>query len=136
MREAAPGDAEELARMNVHLRADERMDNEMTDAEVLNRMRSMLASPYIGLLFSVAGETAGYTLTDPSRNPPYLRQLYVEERFRRTGLGKRMLEMTADRFGAKTLDLEVMVWNDGAREFYRALGCRERYVGLRYSRNY
>lgn len=131
-RKAGLEDSEMLARMNLRLRADERMDDDLSDEEVRVRMKQMLAGTYVALIFTRDGETVGYTLTDTARKPFYLRHLFVEARFRRMGLGKRIVELTAQLLGATELDLEVMTWNTEARRFYEALGSRKRYLGLRY----
>lgn len=133
VRPAFPDDIDLLTRMNILLRADERMDNVMTDDEVRQRMLAMAGGGYTALLFSDARQSVvGYTLTDHTRRPMYLRQLFVNRDFRKMGCGRQMIDLTMRHLQTAELDIEVMAWNDDARAFYRKIGCRERYIGLRY----
>ncbi len=132
-RTATMDDVAFLAQMNIQLRSDEKMDTIMTDDQVRERMIAMLGDGYTALIFSSeSGDVVGYTLTDHSRTPMYLRQLFVMERFRRKGLGREMIHATMRRLKTAELDIEVMAWNQSARAFYGKIGCRERYIGLRY----
>jgi len=55
----------------------------------------------------------------------YLEDLYVKPPYRGKGLGKRLLEATAQearRAGARRLDWQVLDWNDQAVRFYQDIG--------------
>jgi ribosomal protein S18 acetylase RimI-like enzyme len=65
------------------------------------------------------------------RSRAYLYELYVEEPFRRRGVGRRVLELLEDEARAEGLpgiDLNVWGGNAGARALYRAAGFDEKAV--------
>ncbi len=50
LREATIHDLHVLTKMNIQLRADEKMDNQMTDDEVEQRMKGFLEEDYIAYI--------------------------------------------------------------------------------------
>lgn len=55
----------------------------------------------------------------------YLEDLYVKPAYRGKGLGKQLLEATAEearRAGARRLDWQVLDWNEEAVRFYERIG--------------
>lgn len=73
-------------------------------------------------------ELAGFAIMGFGDEAAHLNLLAVEPRFRRAGLGKRMvrwLEETALVAGTFEVNLEVRVGNQVARRFYRGLGYSE-----------
>jgi ribosomal protein S18 acetylase RimI-like enzyme len=92
----------------------------------------------IYLLEDVAtGERAGH-LFWAERQPPgslgtraYLYELFIDESFRRRGLGRRALELLEEDARAQGLpgiDLNVWGGNEAARALYRSAGFGERAV--------
>lgn len=75
-----------------------------------------------------ADELAGFAIMGFGEESAHLNLLAVEPRFRRAGLGRRMvrwLEETAMVAGTFEVSLEVRVGNQTGRRFYRALGYSE-----------
>ncbi len=73
-------------------------------------------------------ELAGFAIMGFGEEAAHLNLLAVEPRFRRAGLGRRMvrwLEESALVAGTFEVSLEVRASNMGARHFYRALGYSE-----------
>lgn len=73
-------------------------------------------------------ELAGFAIMGFGEESAHLNLLAVEPRFRRTGLGRRMvrwLEETAVVAGTFEVTLEARAGNAGARRFYRRLGYTE-----------
>jgi ribosomal-protein-alanine N-acetyltransferase len=73
-------------------------------------------------------ELAGFAIMGFGEEAAHLNLLAVEPRFRRMGLGRRMvrwLEETALVAGTFEVSLEVRATNSIARRFYRALGYSE-----------
>jgi len=75
-----------------------------------------------------ADELAGFAIMGFGEEAVHLNLLAVEPRFRRAGLGRRMvrwLEESALVAGTFEVSLEVRASNAIARQFYRALGYSE-----------
>ena len=64
----------------------------------------------------------------------YLAHLFVREDFRRRGVGRALVQASAEWVktrGGKSLDLNVLATNDAATAFYRELGMSELLVHYR-----
>jgi GNAT superfamily N-acetyltransferase len=134
IRLAGIDDLDTLARMNVELRADEGIDNVMTDAEVKDRMRVfLLGKTYHVHVFEENGETIGYPVVDVTRSPAYMRQFFVARGSRRAGYGRKFFQPLVGALGADAIDVEVLAWNEVAIDFYEKIGFRPRHVGLCWS---
>lgn len=133
LREATINDLHVLTQMNIQLRADEKMDNQMTDDEVEQRMKGFLEGEnYKAYILKSPDTLYGYALIDITKKPVYLRQLFVEKPFRNKGLGREIIQKIMKTLAVKEIDVEVMVWNEQALHFYEKFGFKQRYVGLRY----
>jgi ribosomal protein S18 acetylase RimI-like enzyme len=136
IRLAGIDDLDTLARMNVELRADERIDNVMTDVEVKDRMRGfLLGKTYKVHVFEEHGEIIGYSVVDVIRSPAYMRQFFIVRGSRRSGYGRKFFQLLVGALGADAIDVEVLVWNQGAIGFYEKIGFHPRYVGMRLSQD-
>lgn len=120
-----------LTRMNVSLRADEQIDNVMTDAQVRERMRGFLDGNYKAYLFVQDDNIVGYSLVDHSKNPLYMRQFFIERAWRRKGLGTAMFHLLMKQLKTTCIDLEVFSWYAPAIQFYEKLGFRTRCFQMR-----
>jgi ribosomal protein S18 acetylase RimI-like enzyme len=122
-----------LARMNKELREDEQIDNYMTDGEIVERMRGFLNenSGYAVYLFIEAGETAGYALINLNEEPLYIRQFFIRRESRRKGYGSEGIRLLKETMNTGSFDLEVLVWNTAAIEFYRSVGFKDRLIRMR-----
>ena len=79
----------------------------------------------IVLIARRADEITGFAIMGFGEEAAHLNLLAVEPRFRRNGLGRRMvrwLEDSAFVAGTFEVSLEVRARNTAARQFYRALG--------------
>jgi ribosomal protein S18 acetylase RimI-like enzyme len=43
-----------------------------------------------------------------------------------------LLRMVMDKYDIKEIDIEVMVWNEKAINFYTNFGFKKRYLGMNY----
>ena len=70
--------------LNRQLREDERIDNEMSDNEITKRMESFLTGQIykVHILENEEKDIIGYCVLDITREPKYLRQLFVKSLYR------------------------------------------------------
>ncbi|NPV02863.1 MAG: GNAT family N-acetyltransferase [Brevinematales bacterium] len=122
-----------LTRMNKELREDEHIDNYMTDVELAERMRGFLCdnSGYEAYLFIEDRDTVGYALVFLNEEPIYIRQFYVCRNARRRGYGTEGIRLLKKALNTESFDLEVLVWNTAAVEFYRSVGFKDRLIRMR-----
>lgn len=121
-----------LTEMNIALRADEQIDNEMSPEDVQARMRDFLiGSQYRVYTINSDAAIVGYAVVDVTRKPPYLRQFFIEASQRGQRLGTQALTELRQLLSTDRLDVEVMVWNPRAIKFYEKNGFKTRVVGLR-----
>jgi ribosomal protein S18 acetylase RimI-like enzyme len=124
-----------LTQMNIQLREDEQMDNIMTEKDVRERMESfIIGSIYKTILFINKNKIIGYSLIDFTKKPIYMRQLFIKKEERSTGFGKLFLKMILEKYDITDIDVEVMVWNENAINFYENFGFKKRYIGMKYNR--
>jgi len=82
------------------------------------------------LVAEVDGEVVGISLYYPRYSTwkgrcMYLEDLCVKSNFRGQGIGKKLLQATADeaqKAGAIRLDWQVLDWNTSASDFYKKMG--------------
>jgi ribosomal-protein-alanine N-acetyltransferase len=93
------------------------------------RVTRLIQDPESAVLVARRGdELAGFAIMGFGDEAAHLNLLAVEPRFRRAGLGRRLvrwLEQSATTAGTFEINLEVRARNTGARRFYRALGYTE-----------
>ena len=133
---ATINDLAELSVLNKRLREDERTDNEMSDEEITKRMESFITGQVykVHVLENPEKEIIGYCVLDITREPNYMRQLFVKSQYRNHGYGKLLLKKVMEEYQLKEIDLEVMLWNESAIRFYEHIGFKSRYIGMRLSR--
>ena len=122
-----------LTDMNRQLREDEQIDNYMTSGELTERMRGFLLNDleYRAYLFSVGREVVGYTLVKLSEEPVYIRQFFIHRDSRRKGYGREGMRLLKKVLNTGTIELDVLVWNPAAVEFYRSVGFKDRLIRMR-----
>jgi ribosomal protein S18 acetylase RimI-like enzyme len=83
---------------------------------------------------AATGEPVGRVFWAPrGENRAYVYDLFVEERFRGKGLGRKALELVEEEAradGLTGIDLNVWGGNDVARALYRSAGYSERAVAM------
>jgi hypothetical protein len=102
IRLAGIDDLDALARMNVELRADERIDNVITTDQVKERMRGFLVGKSYGVHVFIV---------DVTRSPAYMRQLFIVRDSRRRGLERKFFQLLVRALGADAIDVELFAWN-------------------------
>src|SRR5436309_5221185 len=126
-RRATAEDCALLAKLNHQLIRDEGHRNRMTVPELEGRMKDWLAKEYVAIVFEDAGEVVAYALYREQQEEIYLRQLFVVRRRRRQGIGRRALHILRSEIWPKTkrLTVDVLVQNEQAIAFWRAVGYRD-----------
>jgi predicted acetyltransferase len=120
-------DCAALAELNHQLIRDEGHRNSMTVSELEQRMKGWLTAEYAAVLFEKDGEVVAHALYREQPEEIYLRQLFVVRNRRRQGLGRRAMEILRTQIWPKhkRLTVEVLVQNEAAVAFWRAMGCRD-----------
>ena len=126
-RRATLNDCALLAELNHQLIRDEGHRNRMTIPELEQRMKGWLASEYAAALFENDGEVVAYALYREQPEEVYLRQFFVVRNRRRKGLGKEAVKILLSKIWPKNkrLTVEVLVQNEAAVAFWRAVGYKD-----------
>lgn len=126
-RKATASDCPLLGELNHQLICDEGHRNRMTVSELEQRMLGWLAGEYVAMIFEAGGEAVAYALFREQADEIYLRQLFVVRHHRREGLGRRAIEMLRREVwpANKRLTVDVLVKNEAAVAFWRAMGYRD-----------
>ena len=90
-------------------------------------MRDFLAGEYRAVIFEDDGGIVAYALFREQAEEIYLRQLFVVRQNRRGGIGRMAVEILRSRIWLKNkrLTVEVLVSNQSAIAFWRAVGYRD-----------
>lgn len=134
LRRAAEADVPLLAAMNGRLLEDESHGLRLTAAELEKRMRGWLAGEYQAVLFIDESAPVGYALFRPDEHGIYLRQFYVERGRRRQGIGRKAVTLLRQEIwpaGTRVV-LEVLVGNQQAQAFWRAMGFTDYALTMRW----
>jgi len=123
-RPATTADFPALAKMNQALIQDEGHRNPMSLPELEERMKQWLNDEYQAIVFESESKTSGYCLFRENEEHAYLRQLYVCPEFRRQGIARAALTWLKQRTcpKSKRIRVEVLVHNEVALQFWRAIG--------------
>ena len=132
LKQASTNDLDYLTRLFKSLREDEPMDDKITDKELKSLMKSFLEGDTYEIYFLVEeNKILGYGMVDITRKPKYLRHLYICRDSRRKGNGKKLIQLLMDLYEIDVIDIDVMIWNENAINFYKKLGFYSRYCGMR-----
>ena len=121
-----------LARMNRQLIEDEGHRNRMTLPELAERLRQWLANEYTAVIFEQGTTPVAYALFHPEAASIYLRQFFVERRYRRRGIGRQAMQLLlTDIWPAdRRITLDVLVHNQRGQAFWHALGFQDYAITL------
>jgi len=130
LRPAEAGDLPAIAVMNKQLIEDEKHENPMSVTELEDRLRGWISSNYAAYLFLLEGKAIGYALVNMEAKPIYLRQFFIARNWRRKGLGRKAFQKLLRSLGTEELDIDVLVWNEKAIGFWKAMGFNERSLRM------
>ena len=90
-------------------------------------MRDWLAGEFQAALFVDRKETVAYALYREEAEKVYLRHFFVVRHHRRQGIGRLAFEMLRHEIWSpnKRLTVEVLIHNQGAVAFWRAMGYQD-----------
>ena len=99
----------------------------MTVPELEQRMRGWLQTEYAAVIFEEKSEVVAYALYRDEPEELYLRQLFVTRNRRRKGIGRAAVEILRTQIWPKDkrLTVSVLVKNEGAVAFWRAVGYKD-----------
>jgi len=126
-RRARAEDCAMLAAMNHQLIRDEGHRNPMTIPELAERMKQWLATDYKAVVFERDSVIVAYALYREQAEEIYLRQLFVPPAHRRQGIGRQAIEILRSQIwpANRRLTVEVLVKNETALQFWRAVGFKD-----------
>ena len=121
---ALADDCRWLAEMNHRLIQDEGHRNPMRVSELEERMKEWVKGSYEVVIFSRGQTDIAYAAYQENSSEVYLRQLFVLEDYRRQGVGREVLMTMKEQLWPhdKRLTVEVLTGNQGAADFWRAVG--------------
>ena len=125
-------DIDQLAVLNKQLIDDEKSNNQMSIAELKERMCGFLSSEYDAYFFVVDEERVGYALIKNSSNPLYLRQFLIDRKYRKQHLGTEAFRELMKYLEVEDIDIEVLPWNETGLRFWNSLGFKEISKYMRY----
>jgi predicted acetyltransferase len=126
---------EELVEMNQRLVVDEQFDRPRPIDLIEKRWRQFFEKQYSVVLFRAEEKTIGYSLVNDRRQPAYLEHFFIREEYRRQGIGSRAFDLLMEELNVKEMDLEVMIWNERGRSFWKSVGGTERTTGMTIRRS-
>lgn len=131
VRRAREEDVPQLAAWNAQLVRDERNDNGLTADDIAPRLRDWMGQGFVACVIAVDGAPCGYAIYRDTVEWVHLRHFFIDAAYRRRGCGRRAFAALRAGFPAgKRILVEVLVWNEAGAAFWKAVGFRERYLGL------
>jgi predicted acetyltransferase len=135
-RKATEADVGLLAFFNLQLIEDEGHRNRMTLAELEVRMRQWLQQAYEAIIFEQRVMPVAYALYRQDAEAIYLRQFFVARQHRGQGIGRRAIRILLAEVWPPDwrITLEVLVHNQTAYAFWKALGFQDYAITLEMMR--
>lgn len=133
IRKCTEQDLSLLAKLNKCLIEDEKSDNTMSEAELFWRMKGFLEKEYDAYFFVIHENIIGYGLVKNDCSPLYLRQFYIDRKYRRQHYGEQAFSCLLKYLNVTTIDIEVLSWNEAGIGFWEKMNFQERSKYMRYS---
>jgi len=113
--------------MNRELIRDEGHRNKMSLSELEQRMSDFLRNEYEAVIVSSGRNDIGYVLYRKGPEWLYLRQIFVIDKMRRKGIGRRIIKWLRDNpwKNCKTIRTDVLVDNTIGINFWKAVGFKD-----------
>ncbi len=111
--------------MNKHLIEAEKSNNKLSIEELENRMIEFLSNEYEAYFFVNENTIIGYALVKHNVTPLYLRHFFIKEEYRRRYYGTIAFKELLSYLGVKSIDIEVLPWNERGIKFWSSIGFKE-----------
>ncbi len=118
-------DVSQLALLNKQLIEDEKSNNPMSVKELEERMIGFLKSEYDAYFFLIEKTVVGYALVKHTCTPLYLRQFLIAREYRKKHYGTEAFQSLLIYLNVKTVDIEVLPWNERGIRFWESCGFKE-----------
>ena len=118
-------DVAQLAILNKQLIDDEKSDNPMSIKELEDRMTGFLNTEYDAYFFVVNNAVVGYALVKNTCSPLYLRQFFIDRQYRKQHLGTEAFKSLIEYLKVKSIDIEVLSWNEVGNRFWESCGFKD-----------
>ncbi len=117
-------DLDLLAEWNYHLTQDEGHRNSMSVEQLRERMKAWLNGDYKAVLFHTGTTPVAYALYREDDKDIYVRQLFVDRKKRRHGIGKEAIVILKKEIWPidKRLTVDVLTSNVPAVTYWRSVG--------------
>ena len=127
LRRATLSDLELLGSLNQQLIQDEGHRNALNLSQLRERMRGWITVEYTAMLFEYKGEVVGYALYRDEPGLIYLRQFFVRRDRRRKNMGRKAFDLLRQQIwpAGKRITVEVLIANEAAVAFWKAVGFKE-----------
>ena len=124
---ATDADCTLLGELNQQLIRDEGHRNPMSAEELRERIREWLKGQYRAAIFEQDKALIGYALFREELKEIYLRQLFICREHRRRGFGRKAMNLLKNEMWPKDkrLTVEVLLANQAAVRFWRAMGYKD-----------
>lgn len=129
---ARTDDAIVLAHLNQQLIRDENHRNTMDLTQLQQRMTQWLESEYQAVIFQMDQQIVGYVLFRPDGDQTYIRQFFIDARYRRHHFGKQAIAwLRKNRWqNSNSIRLDVLSGNTPAIDFWHAMGFEDYCVTM------
>ena len=131
LRMASADDLAALVALNQQLIEDQRYDNPLSPEGLRERMARWVAGAHAVALFELDDEIAAYAVWRDDADGIYVRHFFVARSFRRSGLGRSAFGVLEERWRGREVKLDVLLHNQRALDFWRAVGFGDYSLVLR-----
>jgi ribosomal protein S18 acetylase RimI-like enzyme len=122
LRMATADDLAALVALNQQLIEDQQYDNPLPPAGLRERMARWVAGEYTVALFELGDEIVAYAVWRDDADGIYVRHFFVARSFRRSGLGRSAFGKLEEQWQGREVRLDVLLHNQRALDFWRAVG--------------
>jgi ribosomal protein S18 acetylase RimI-like enzyme len=126
----------ELVGMYNHLLNNDQSETFLPTDELVSKIHSFITgTSFDCYLINNNNICIGYCVIDKSKQPIYLRHIFINKEFRGNGFGKETINLLLEMYKTTQLDIKVMAWKENAIGFYKKMGFEYVYHGIRITKD-